>query len=67
MKRHLFDGQPGVNEIVQSCDPFDFFELIVPGEIVDNNVTYSNLDANKGFKKHLDYVSWRTILLLKSD
>ena len=56
MRRHLFDGQPGVNFIVQSCDSLEFFELIVTDEIVDHIATYSNLYAsksigNKEFKK----------------
>ena len=38
MRRHLFDGQPDVNEI-------EIFEFIVTDEIVDHIVTYSNLYA----------------------
>ena len=56
MRRYLFDGQPGVNDIVQSCDLLEIFELIVTDEIIDHIVIYSNLYANqsignKEFKK----------------
>ena len=71
---YLFDGQPGVNFIVQSCDSLEFFELIVTDEIVDHIATYSNLYASKAnplviksLRKHTCYVSGRTLLLLKSD
>ena len=74
MRGHLFDGQPGVNFIVQSCDSLEFFELIVTDEIVDHIATYSNLYASKAnplviksLRKHTCYVSGRTLLLLKSD
>ena len=29
MRRHLFDGQPGINVIVESCDLLESFELII--------------------------------------
>ena len=72
-RRHSFDGRPGINVIVQSCDPLEIFELIVTDEIVDHIATYSNLYANKSIsvikslRKHQDYVSGRTLMLLKSD
>ena len=47
MRRHLIDGQPGLNIIVKSCDTLEILELIVIDEIVDHIVTYSNLYANQ--------------------
>ena len=47
MRRHLIDGQPGLNIIVKSCDTLEILELIVTDEIVDHIVTYSNLYANQ--------------------
>ena len=47
MRRHLFDRQPGVNDIVQSYDLLKIFKLIVTDEIVDHTVTYSNLYVNQ--------------------
>ena len=47
MRRHLFDRQPGVNDIVQSCDLLKMFKLIVTDKIVDDIGTYSNLYANQ--------------------
>ena len=66
MIRHSFDGKPGVNVIVQSCDPLEIFELIVTDEIVDHIVTYSNLYANqsignKEFKKTSRLCKWEDI------
>ena len=59
MRRHLFDGQPDVNEI-------EIFEFIVTDEIVDHIVTYSNLYANqsigdKEFKKTSRLCNWDDI------
>ena len=72
MRRYLFDGKPGVDDIVQSCNLLEIFELIITDEIVNHIVTYSNLYANqsignKEFKKFSDYVTGRRLLLLKSD
>ena len=72
MRRYLFDGKPGVDAIVQSCNLLEIFELIITDEIVNHIVTYSNLYANqsignKEFKKFSDYVTGRRLLLLKSD
>ena len=39
MRRHIFDGQSCVNDIVQSCDLLKIFELIATDEIVDHIVT----------------------------
>ena len=66
MRKHSSDGQPGVNVIVQSCDPLENFELIVTDEIVDHTVTYSNLYANqsignKEFKKTSRLCKWEDI------
>ena len=66
MRRHLFDGQPGVNDIVQSCDWLEIFEFIITDEIVDHIVTYSNLYANqsigvKEFKKTSRLCNWENI------
>ena len=45
MRIHSSDWQSGVNDIVQSCDLLESFELILSDEIVDYIVTYSNLYA----------------------
>ena len=66
-RRHSFDGRPGINVIVQSCDPLEIFELIVTDEIVDHIVTYSNLYVNqyignKEFKKTSRLCKWEDII-----
>ena len=66
MWRHLFDGLPVLNNIVQSCDLLKIFEIIVTDEIVDHIVTYSNLYANQSissnkFKKPSRLCKWKDI------
>ena len=63
---HLFDGQPGVNDIVQSYDPLKIFKIILTDETVDHIVTYSNSYANqsignKEFKKTSRLCKWEDI------
>ena len=66
MRRYLFDGKPGVNDIVQSCNLLESFELIITDEIVNHIVTYLNLYANqsignKEFKKTFRLRNWEDI------